>query len=114
MRVRSDFEVAALVRRCHAMGGFAVVRRKGAAEAGAIHVVVDDLAGGCRLLSPAPQTMTEGGERRWQPVPDDRPQQRDAIEKRLQRELSFDPDLWIVEIEDRQGRSFLPSCSPVT
>ena len=30
-----------------------------------------------------------------------------AAEERLRREISFDPDLWIVEVEDRQGRDFL-------
>ena len=29
------------------------------------------------------------------------------IEARLVREMRFDPDLWIVEIEDRAGRNFL-------
>ncbi len=28
-------------------------------------------------------------------------------EQRLSREMSYDPDLWIVEVEDRQGRCFL-------
>ncbi len=27
-----------------------------------------------------------------------------GVEKRLARELSFDPDIWIVEVEDREGR----------
>jgi hypothetical protein len=30
-----------------------------------------------------------------------------AIEARLAKEISFDPDVWIVEIEDRAGRHFL-------
>ncbi|MDB5572909.1 MAG: hypothetical protein JWR79_66, partial [Tardiphaga sp.] len=30
-----------------------------------------------------------------------------AIEERLARELKFDPDAWIVEIEDKAGRHFL-------
>jgi hypothetical protein len=29
------------------------------------------------------------------------------IEARLVREIRFDPDLWIVEVEDRAGRNFL-------
>jgi hypothetical protein len=28
-------------------------------------------------------------------------------EARLAKERRFDPDLWIVEVEDRDGRSFL-------
>ncbi len=30
-----------------------------------------------------------------------------AIEARLAKEIGFDPDVWIVEIEDRAGRHFL-------
>jgi len=30
-----------------------------------------------------------------------------AVEERLRREMKFDPDLWIVDIEDRRGRDFL-------
>jgi hypothetical protein len=29
------------------------------------------------------------------------------VEARLGRELGFDSDLWIVEVEDRAGRHFL-------
>jgi hypothetical protein len=28
-------------------------------------------------------------------------------EARVTRELAFDPDLWLVEIEDRAGRAFV-------
>jgi len=30
-----------------------------------------------------------------------------AIEARLAKEIGFDPDVWIVEVEDREGRHFL-------
>jgi hypothetical protein len=30
-----------------------------------------------------------------------------SLEDRLKREMKFDPDLWIVDLEDRQGRHFL-------
>jgi len=29
------------------------------------------------------------------------------VEARLTREMRFDPDLWIVEVEDRAGRHFI-------
>ena len=37
----------------------------------------------------------------------DRPVPEADIEARLAREIRFDPDVWIVEIEDRAGRNFL-------
>jgi len=30
-----------------------------------------------------------------------------SVEERLQKEIRFDPDAWIVETEDRSGRHFL-------
>ena len=35
------------------------------------------------------------------------PVEERKIEERLQKEMSFDPDVWIVEIEDKAGRHFL-------
>jgi len=29
------------------------------------------------------------------------------IEARLVKEIRFDPDVWIVEVEDREGRNFI-------
>ncbi|HXY90489.1 MAG TPA: DUF1491 family protein, partial [Xanthobacteraceae bacterium] len=29
------------------------------------------------------------------------------VESRIAREIEFDPDLWLVEVEDRKGRDFL-------
>ena len=29
------------------------------------------------------------------------------IEARIARELNFDPDVWVIEVEDREGRNFL-------
>ncbi|MBZ0217914.1 MAG: DUF1491 family protein [Fimbriimonadaceae bacterium] len=37
----------------------------------------------------------------------DEPEREDQIDQRLAREIKFDPDIWVVEIEDRQGRDFL-------
>jgi hypothetical protein len=31
----------------------------------------------------------------------------DEIEERMRREARFDPDFWLIEVEDRQGRHFL-------
>ncbi len=108
-RLRSDFWVSAYLRRLNDLAIPAVLRRRGSAEAGAIFVKVDRLDGTADLYAPAPQSLMADaedlGERRFIPrltgvMPLD-------VEERLTRELRFDSDLWIVEIDDRDGRHFL-------
>lgn len=105
-RLRSDFWVAAHLRRCAIEGIAAVLRRRGAPEAGAIFVKVDHLNGTASLYGPAPQSLlNEGGERVFTAVLENVAPQE--IEERMMREGRFDPDFWFIEIEDRQGRHFL-------
>ena len=106
-RLRSDFFVAAHLRRCATEGVVAVLRRRGAAEAGAVFVKVDRLDGTADLLGPAPQSLADdSGERRFTLIL----QRAGAadVEERMRREARFDSDLWLLEIEDREGRHFLP------
>jgi hypothetical protein len=105
-RLRSDFWVSAYLRRCSVEGLDAALRKRGSAEAGAIFVKVDHLDGTASLYGPAPQLfLDDSGERLFAPVlqgatPLD-------VEERMARELRFDPDLWLVEVDDRQGRHLL-------
>lgn len=108
MRLKSDFVVAALIRRCGTELVPAVLRRRGSPEAGAIFVKVDRLDGTADLYGPAPQALLaeDAGDRLFAPVlvgatPLD-------VEERVRKEIRFDPDLWLVEIEDRAGRPFVP------
>ena len=108
MRVTSSLWVGAYVRRCFAEGAFAAVVRHGAEEAGAIFVVVDRLNGSADLYGPAPQaTFIESrpSERMFQRIAAEEPLV--AVNARIEREAQFDPDLWVVSIDDRDGRSFL-------
>lgn len=84
-----------------------MVVRRGAEEAGAIFIIIDRLDGLADLYGPAPQSSFD----------DDKPADRlfqkvaaggnsVAINDRLDREKRFDPDLWIVAVEDREGRVF--------
>jgi hypothetical protein len=111
MRLKSGIWVAAYVRRCHIEGAFAAVRRRGADEAGAVYIKVNRLDGTGILYGPAPQAVFDEAQPsgriftvilgRETPVPDA------DIEARLLREIRYDPDVWIVEMEDRAGRNFL-------
>ena len=112
--MKSAIWVAAYVRRCNIEGAFAVVRHRGADEAGAIFIKVSKLDGTAALFAPAPQTAFD----------DARPAERmfvsslkeqfsaDAMaEAKITRELKFDPDAWVIEVEDRAGRNFLDIAS---
>lgn len=111
MRLKSGIWASAYLRRCNIEGAFAAVRRRGADEAGAVFIKLNRLDGTGILYGPAPQSVFDDARPadrlftivlgRDGPVPDA------EIEARLTRELKFDPDIWIVEVEDRAGRNFL-------
>jgi hypothetical protein len=109
MRLKSAIWVAAYLRRCQTEGVFGAVRRRGAEEAGAVFVKIALLDGTAMLYAPAPQSAYDESR------PTDRvftasppqPVEERKIEERLQKEISFDPDVWIVETEDKAGRHFL-------
>lgn len=107
-RLTSTFFVSAYLRRAAIEGAVAVLRRRGAEEAGAIFVKVDRLDGTADLYGPAPQSLIveDDGVRRFVRLTPAGATPLDA-EERLAKEIRFDPDLWAVETEDRQGRHFL-------
>src|SRR3954467_4575101 len=111
MRLKTAIWVGAYVRRCNVEGAFAAVRRRGAEEAGAVFIKVNRLDGSATLYGPAPQTAFDDArpaDRAFAPViGDPQPVPEADIETRLAKEIRFDPDIWIVEIEERAGRHFL-------
>jgi hypothetical protein len=111
LRLRSDIWVAAYLRRCGVEGASAVLRRRGAAEAGAIFVKVDHLNGRTTLYGPAPQSaaieLQPGVERMFARAHSGDSIDSSEAEERLKREIAFDPDLWIVEVENGAAGGWL-------
>ncbi|VAW01245.1 FIG00484051: hypothetical protein [hydrothermal vent metagenome] len=101
--LRSDITVQALIRRATSNGAFAVVRKHGDDDAGSVLVMVSTMDGLATLYGP---TRDENFNRVWERLcPPASPEVE--IEKTLAKRLQFDPDIWVIEIEDRQGRHFL-------
>ncbi len=110
MRLKSGIWVSAYLRRCQSAGAFAAVRRRGAEEAGAIFIKINYLDGTADLFGPAPQAAFEEAQptdRAFSSCLKTSPAPEAEAETYLVREIRFDPDIWILEIEDRQGRNFL-------
>ncbi len=103
MILSTDVWVGALIRRAELAGAFATVAHKGDPRAGAVLVkVLDRRKGTARLYAEA---VGADGERMWmRPARAEAEAELDAYVERARR---VDPDLWVVEIEDTQGRHFL-------
>ena len=108
MRLKSEIWVKAYLRRCAVNGATGVVVRHGDDDAGAIFIKIVRPDGTAAVFSPAPAGLDDADvDRSWVTrfqkgfVPEA------EAEALLKREASFDEDLWIVEIEDRDGRHFL-------
>jgi len=102
-RLKAGIFVRALIRRVEVAGAQAFVVKKGSEEAGAVFLKVSRLDGTCTILN---QAVAGDGERVWA-----RPLGESCDEPRasayFEKQKKFDPDLWIVEIEDRAGRAFV-------
>jgi hypothetical protein len=106
MRLKSAIWVAAYVRRCNGEGAFAAVRRRGAEEAGAIFIKLNRLDGTAELFGPAPQSAFDEAhptDRAFSRSLGETPVPEAKVEERIAREVRFDPDAWIIEIEDRKA-----------
>lgn len=106
MRLKAEIWVKAYIRACAVAGAFAAVVRHGDDDAGAIFIKICRLDRTACLYGPAFAGFTGAdSDRRWVLVMRDAPEFE--IDERLERERRFDSDLWVVEVEDREGRHFL-------
>jgi hypothetical protein len=108
MRISAEVWVRSYLRRCSAAGIPAVIARHGDDRAGAIFLKVNHLDGRVQLFAPAPAGLDVArGERRFVPCFDLGPVPEQEADAYFGRQADFDGDLWLIEIEDRQGRHLL-------
>jgi hypothetical protein len=93
--------VSALLRRASAGGAFAVVLHKGDADRGDVLIKVRAAPGSAAAYAPA-FAPGEASFERIEPAGGE-----DAVDDLIRRRLGRDRDLWVIEIEDREGRHFL-------
>ena len=108
MSVKTEIWVKGHLRRCFAAGLTGVVARRGAAEAGSVFVKVTVAEGSARLVAPAAgPTYDEEGRRRWEFPLGRATLKQDDIDRFLDRQIAFDPDIWILDIDDPGGTGLL-------
>lgn len=105
VRLPAALEVSGMVRHAQALGGFAMVLRKGEPDAGTILVVCVDADGLGTLYERLPDAV---GERRWSITRRQDREDRFAFDEYLDRRAKQDGDVWIVELTVADGeRSIL-------
>ncbi len=101
-RLTTEFWVGAYLERLRLADIPAFVVAKGDATAGAVLVKQSTLDGKAQVLQRSFDLMS--GELAWVVLTEGTDQDCDEA---IQRQRTFDPDLWAIEVEDREGRHLL-------
>ena len=100
MRLKSEVLVRAGLRLCAHRAVPVTVVHRGDPDAGAIVLKVNRLQDGCTVLV---QAWGETGRAVWLSASGEAPVSEPEADALLERHLSRDPDLWVLEVEDRGG-----------
>jgi len=100
-RLPTDLWVQAHLRRCSIDGIPATVARKGEARGGTVLLKLNLLEAGCRVLT---QMRDLDGRLGWLPALNGATVPEAEADTYIERAVTRDPDLWVIEIEDRNGR----------
>ncbi|MEJ2017739.1 MAG: DUF1491 family protein [Maritimibacter sp.] len=101
-RLASGIWVSAYLARLQAEGIPVYVLAKGDETAGAVLVKLTTLNGQAQLFHRVVDLMS--GARKWDLLAEGAEAEVDGA---IARQRSFDPDLWVIEVEDARGRHLL-------
>lgn len=103
-RPPTGFLIAAQIRIAAREGIPVIVRRRGDEAHGAIILKIDRLDGTSHVLA----QVRMGDEVVWNPVSRQDPLPEAEAERALAKQAQIDPDSWLIEIEDKEGRHWFP------
>jgi len=101
-RLTSAFWVQAYLTRLRLADIPAFVTSHGDDTAGAVLVKLNTLDGHAQAFQRSFDLMS--GERQWVPLAEG---PESDVDDAITKQRSFDPDLWVIEVEDRAGRHLL-------
>lgn len=101
MRLTAEFWVQAYLTRLRLADIPAFVTARGDATAGAVLIKSNTLDGRAQAFQ---RSFDATGRRVWMTLAEGPDAEVETI---LRRQRQFDPDIWIIEVEDRYGRTLL-------
>jgi hypothetical protein len=100
-RLPTEIWLAAQMRQGHADGTPVFLVRRGEPRAGSVLVKVNLMGAGCRVLT---QVRDGLGRLGWMSALGEAPVTEADADAYVERAVKRDPDLWVVEVESRDGR----------
>lgn len=101
-RLKSKMLIQAGLRQCMALGLTATVARSGDDDAGTVYLKINRLGPGFTILALAREL---DGSLKWRSRTGEEPVPEADADAVLEKERRIDPDIWVLEIEDREGRN---------
>ncbi len=102
MNLTADIWVSAYLTRLRLVEIPAFVVKHGDGTAGAVLIKLNTLDGLACCYQRSFDLMT--GARKWMVLVEG---QEAVVDASVTKQCGFDPDLWVIEVEDRQGRHLL-------
>jgi hypothetical protein len=102
-RLSTSVLVTSLMRRAESEGGFAAVLSKGDAAAGAVLVILNEKGRKQRILE---RVLQPGGTYSWQDMITQDIEDEAQFTRLIGRRRSFDPDLWLIELDVPSAERF--------
>ena len=100
-RLKTDLWIRAQIRLCDIKLIPAVIARRGDSDAGLVMIKRNRLDGTFEVYA---RTTALDGSQAWRRATGPDPVREDAARAVIDREAGFDPDIWVLEIEDRDGK----------
>ncbi|HUG46308.1 MAG TPA: DUF1491 family protein [Sphingomicrobium sp.] len=97
-------EATGLIRRTQAAGDFAAILRKGDPERGALLIVVRRRGSYIVCLE---RTLALDGRYRWAKAGPADSENEEKIAEFLKKRVSFDQDLWLIELDIAEPERFI-------
>lgn len=102
MKLTAEIWVSAYLTRLRLVEIPAFVVARGDATAGAVLIKLNTLDGNACLFQRSFDLMT--GDRKWIVLTEGG---EPMVDQSVAKQRGFDPDLWVIEVEDKQGRHLL-------
>lgn len=100
-RLKTHLQIGAAVRLGSRLAIPVTVARRGEADAGAILIKLNQGAGRVSVLT---QFRDFDGRLSWLRATGPQPVEEAICDAYIEKAVKRDPDLWVVEVEDREGR----------